>query len=92
LQKKNIIFFIIIVIIIVTGSIVIYGNFSSKSGRFPQIKISEEEWDFGKVLPDANPNHKFTITNKGNEDLIIERVRASCGCVQTAISTNRILS
>jgi len=91
LQKKNIIFFIIIVIIIVAGSIVISGNFSSKSGRLPQITISEEEWDFGKVLPDAKPSHKFTITNKGNKDLIIERVRTSCGCVQTSISNNRIL-
>jgi hypothetical protein len=92
LQKKNIIFIIIIVIIVVTGSIVIYGNFSSKPGRPPQITISEEEWDFGKVMLDVKPSHKFTITNKGNEDLIIERVRASCGCVQTSISTNRILS
>jgi hypothetical protein len=91
LQKKNIIFFIIIVIIVITGSIVISGNFSSKSGQPPQITISEEEWDFGKVMPDVKPSHKFTITNKGNEDLIIERVWASCGCVQTSISTNRIL-
>ncbi|HAJ32093.1 MAG TPA: hypothetical protein DCK79_01780 [Candidatus Atribacteria bacterium] len=91
MQKRNIIFFIIIVIIIVAGSIVISGNFSSKSGRPPQITISEEEWDFGKIIPDVKPSHKFIITNKGNEDLIIERVRASCGCVQTSISNNRIL-
>jgi len=91
LQKKNIIFFIIIVIIVVTGSIVIYGNISSKSGRSPQITISEEEWDFGLVKSEEKPTHVFTIKNKGNEDLVIERVWASCGCVQTSISTNRIL-
>lgn len=91
MQKKNIIFFIIIVIIIIAGSIVISGNFSSKSGRFPQITISEEEWDFGLVKPGEKPTHIFTIKNEGNEDLIIERVRVSCGCVQTSISTNRIL-
>jgi len=91
LQKKNIIFFIIIVIIIVAGSIVISGNFSSKSGRLPQIIISEEEWDFGLVKPEEKPTHVFTIINEGNEDLIIERAWASCGCVQTSISTNRIL-
>ncbi len=91
MQKKNIIFFIIIVIIIVAGSVVISGNFSSKFGRVPQITISEEEWDFGKVKPEMKPNYTFTVTNKGNEDLIIERVWASCGCVQTSISTNRIL-
>ena len=91
MQKKNIIFFIIIVIIIVAGSIVISGNLSSKSGRSPQITISEEEWDFGLVKPEEKPTHVFTIRNEGNEDLIIERVRVSCGCVQTSISTNRIL-
>mgnify|MGYP001106718690 CR=1 FL=1 len=91
MQKKNIIFFIIIGIIIILGSIIVFGNFSSKSGRPPQITISEEEWDFGKVKPEMKPNHTFTVINKGNEDLIIERVRASCGCVQTSISTNRIL-
>ena len=91
MHKKNIIFFIIIVIIIVTGYIVISGNFSSKSEWPPQITISEEEWDFGKVKPEIKPNHTFTVINKGNKDLIIERVWASCGCVQTSISTNRII-
>ncbi|MBA7530383.1 hypothetical protein ES705_22586 [subsurface metagenome] len=91
MHKKNIIFVIIFVIIIVTGSIVISGNFSSKPGRPPQIVISEEEWDFGLVKPGEKPTHIFTIKNEGNEDLIIERVWVSCGCVQTSISTNRIL-
>jgi len=71
---------------------VISGNFSSKPERPPQISISEEEWDFGKVKPGTQPQHKFIITNKGNEDLIIERVWASCGCVQVSIFDNRILS
>jgi len=70
---------------------VISGNFSSKPERPPQISISEEEWDFGKVKPGTQPQHKFIITNKGNEDLIIERVWASCGCVQVSIFDNRIL-
>ena len=89
--KKNIIFFIIILIIIVAGFIVISGNFSSKPERPPQILISEEEWDFGKVKPGTQPQHKFIITNKGTEDLLIERVWTSCGCVQTSIFTTRIL-
>lgn len=91
MQKKNITFFIIIVIIIVAGSIVISGNFLNKSVRPPQISISEEEWDFGIVKPGTQPQHNFIITNKGTEDLIIERVWASCGCVLTSISTNHIL-
>lgn len=46
---------------------------------------------FWFVKPEEKPTHVFTIINEGNEDLIIERVWASCGCVQTSISTNRIL-
>ena len=91
MHKKNILFSILIVIIIIVGSILIFGNFLNKPVRPPQISISEEEWDFGKVKPGTQPQHKFIITNKGTEDLIIERVWASCGCVQTSISTNRIL-
>ena len=91
MQKKNIIFFIIIVTIIVVGSIIIFGNFLNKPVRPPQISISEEEWDFGIVKPGTQPHHNFIITNKGNEDLLIERVWTSCGCVQTSIFTTRIL-
>ena len=91
MHKKNIFFFILVVTIIITGSIIIFGNFLNKSVRPPQVSISEEEWDFGKVKPETQPQHQFIITNKGTEDLFIERVWASCGCVQTSISTNRIL-
>jgi len=91
LQKKNIIFFIIIVIIVVAGSIIIFANLLNIPEKPPQISISEEEWDFGKVRPGIQPQHKFMVTNKGSEDLLIERVWTSCGCVQALISTNRIL-
>ena len=91
MQKKNILLLIIIVTIIVAGSIVISGNFLNKSVQPPQISIADEEWDFGKVKPGTQSLHKFIITNKGTEDLIIERVWASCGCVKTSISNNRIL-
>ena len=77
--------------IIITGSIIISSNLSNIPGQPPQISISEQEWDFGKVKPDTKPGHTFTITNGGDEDLIIERVKASCGCVKTSISDTRIL-
>jgi hypothetical protein len=54
--------------------------------------LSEIEWDFGVVKPNEKPTHLFTIKNEGDEDLLIEKVRASCGCVKTSISTKRIKS
>jgi len=78
-------------IIVILALILVFNNFSKKSSQPPLLLISEEEWDFGKAMPDIKTSHTFTITNGGNEDLIIERVWASCGCVQTSISANRIL-
>jgi len=91
LPKKNVIFFVLLITIIVVISIIIFRNIQNSVIRVPKIAISEEEWDFGKVMQEENPTHKFIITNKGNKDLIIEQVKASCGCVKTSISDNRIL-
>jgi len=52
--------------------------------------ISEREWDFGLVKPGEKPTHIFKISNEGDEELIIDRVRASCACIKTSISTTRI--
>jgi len=54
--------------------------------RLPAIGISEEEWDFGRVKQGENPVHTFMVSNQGTGELNINRVRASCGCVQTTIS------
>lgn len=40
--------------------------------------------------PNEKHTHIFTIKNEGDEELIIERVRSSCGCIKTSISTTRI--
>jgi len=32
----------------------------------------------------------FSIKNKADEELILERVKSSCGCVETSISTKNI--
>lgn len=36
--------------------------------------------DFGDVLPDSDNTTLFTITNTGDKPLIVEDVKASCGC------------
>jgi hypothetical protein len=52
--------------------------------------LSAEELDFGMVKPNDKPTKVITIKNEGDEDLLIERARASCGCVKVSISTKRI--
>ncbi|GAI57981.1 unnamed protein product, partial [marine sediment metagenome] len=90
MSKKNSIVLGLIGIILI-GAFLIYYNIQSKAPRFPQISLSEEEWDFGKIKEDERPVHIFTIKNLGGEELIINRVRASCGCTATMLTSDHIL-
>lgn len=46
----------------------------------PGLKFREREWDFGEVVEGTLPEHYFRLYNTGNEDLILSKVQASCGC------------
>lgn len=97
-MPKNIIIFILIVAVIVLGSVLVFSNIQnnssnttqSNSGPQPRILVSEEEWDFGKVIQGEKPTHIFIVKNEGEGDLIIEGVKESCACIEASISTNRI--
>lgn len=91
-SHKNYIFFTIIVILIITGAFLIFNSIQNKPLKPATLLISEMEWDYGMVKPNDKPTHIFIITNEGDEELIIERVRVSCGCVKTSISTKNIKS
>jgi len=88
--RKNKIIIILISIVIIVGAFLIFYNIQNKSSQPPTISISEEEWDFGKVKEDERPVHIFTIKNTGREELIISRVRSSCGCAATMLSSDNI--
>ena len=85
-------FFILIVIVIIIGAFFIYNNIASKSQLPPKLVLSEEEWNFGQVEANAKPTHNFILTNEGGKVLYIDRVRVSCGCIKTSLSTDEILS
>jgi hypothetical protein len=89
-KKRNL--FILLGIIIILISVIFFVYLQNKSNTPPKMLLSEIEWDFGVVKPNEKPTHLFTIKNEGDEDLLIEKVRASCGCVKTSISTKRIKS
>ena len=88
--RNKLIIFIIIAIAILIGAFFIYNSIQNKSSQPPQISLSEEEWDFGKVKEDERPIHIFTIKNTGGEELIITRVRATCGCTATMLTSDHI--
>jgi len=88
--RKNKIIIILISIVAIVGAFLIFYNIQNKSSQPPTISLSEEEWDFGKIKEDERPVHIFTIKNIGREELIISRVRSSCGCTATMLSSDNI--
>jgi hypothetical protein len=48
--------------------------------KAPRISVENEKIDFGNIQPNQKVNNEFIINNAGETDLIIRKVRASCGC------------
>lgn len=54
------------------------------------IHLEEEAFDFGVIKEGENASHKFTINNKGNKELIIEKVRTTCGCTSSMLGSKNV--
>lgn len=50
----------------------------------PNIEFEAIEYDAGKIISGEKVTHAYQFTNTGKDDLIIESVKASCGCTATA--------
>ena len=48
--------------------------------KAPKIAFSKESIDFGNIQPNQKIENEYTVINNGQTDLIIRKVRASCGC------------
>jgi hypothetical protein len=46
----------------------------------PRLALSHESWDFGRVTYLSQLDFTLTVSNQGDENLRIERVKSSCGC------------
>lgn len=89
-MRKNAVTIVFLVVIVILGFVVVSDYIQNKSSQPPQLIVSEEEWNFGIVKSNEKPTHVFIIKNGGDEDLFIERVRSSCGCLKASISSKRI--
>lgn len=56
----------------------------------PKIFALEKEFDFGTVEQGEIVLHDYTITNNGDDVLVINRVRASCGCTAAKPDKNEL--
>lgn len=50
----------------------------------PKIVFDDESFDFGKTKSKDKIVHDFKFTNKGKSDLIIRKIRSTCGCTTVA--------
>lgn len=56
----------------------------------PKLVFEEESHDFGLIQQGDIVEYVFKFTNKGDEELIIENVEASCGCTGVLASSDRL--
>ncbi len=52
----------------------------------PVANFEPKTHDFGAMTQGEKKDHTFTVTNDGKTDLLIRRVRSSCGCTAVAPS------
>jgi hypothetical protein len=57
----------------------------------PVISVDKDVHDYGELEKGGDPYCEFTITNKGNEPLIISNAKGSCGCTVPEWSKEPIL-
>jgi hypothetical protein len=56
----------------------------------PSIKIDKEVHDYGNLEQGGNGECTFVITNTGNEPLLIQMCKGSCGCTVPTCPTEPI--
>ncbi len=58
--------------------------------RQPDIYFEEPIYNFGKVYKNEEVEHFFNFENRGTKDLIIEDIKASCGCIVSEVTTPKV--
>lgn len=46
----------------------------------PKLSVQQSEYDFGEVKQGELVEHEYIVSNTGDDLLVINDVRASCGC------------
>lgn len=63
---------------------------ADKSAKGPILVFSETEHDFGEVEQKQSVKHTFKFKNEGDALLVIDKVKATCGCTGTLLSKDEI--
>jgi len=79
-------YFVVGLVVIFTIMFFVLNNSKlTASLKAPKIVFKEDVHDFGNVPRGPELQYNFKFTNKGNANLIIERVQTSCGCTGATV-------
>lgn len=78
-----------LIVIAIIMVLVVNNSRLTASLRSPKIVFKEEVHDFGKVPRGPELQYNFKFTNKGNANLLIERVQTSCGCTGATVGDKK---
>ena len=48
-----------------------------------RIKFDDPNWDFGSIQKGSTVSHNYWFSNVGTEDLVITKIKPTCGCTTT---------
>lgn len=63
-------------------ALLVFAQQAPKAAFGPVLTLKETSHDFGDIRQGDVVEHVFEFTNTGNEPLIIQDVRITCGCTQ----------
>jgi len=89
-MKKQIVFIFTTLLFYAVFCGLIYADEASE--KTPNISFTETTFDFGSVYQGEKVEHIFKFKNTGDGELIIDRVRASCGCTAAILSDTALPS
>lgn len=72
-------FILFILVVVISGSCISKNEQQAlKSGK--ELYFAESTYDYGQIEQDSDGLYKITFKNLGDEAIIINKVRSSCGC------------
>jgi hypothetical protein len=73
-----------------SGLILLVCLLAGNAWAAPKLLVEQSIFDFGEVLQGQKVRHSFIFSNGGDEPLLIEKVKSSCGCTAALVSTKTL--
>ena len=67
-------------LVAMTFGAIAQGDMKPVGGSGPMMTVDKEVHDYGNIPKGANGTCEFTVTNTGDQPLIITNCKGSCGC------------